>query len=246
MQRTDPRRRRVRTEPQAPVSEAESRQNCWLCALRARCALAALLREAGLEGSVETESVDHAAGSAFEAREGWVCVLRSGTVKVLWNDDARRSRVIDFRFAGEFVGLDASLGLEPARRGYATVQWTRLCALRGEPGRPPLPTGLLASRLAAAILPVYAHNRMMQAGASERVAAYLVRAYDALEQGSGWRPGLLPSVARADIADYLRLRAESVSRALAQFREAGWIAGKVDSLEVRRADPLRELAASAR
>ena len=228
------------------MSEADGRQNCWLCPLRERCALAALLREAGIEGSVETEALDHPAGSTFTAREGWVCVLRSGAVKVLWNEEDRRSRVIDFRFAGEFVGLDASLGIEPAKRSYATVQWSRLCALRGAPGAPPLPAGLLASRLAAAILPVYAHNRMMQAGASERVATYLVRAFDALEQGSGWRPGLLPSVARSDIADYLGLRAESVSRALGQFREAGWIGGKIDSIEVRSADPLRELAASAR
>ena len=228
------------------MSETDGRRNCWLCPLRERCALASLLREAGVEGSVETEAVDHPAGSAFAAQEGWVCVLRSGAVKVLWNEDDRRARVIDFRFAGEFVGLDASLGVEPARRSYMTVQWTRLCALRGAPGMPALPAGLLASRLAAAILPVYAHNRMLQAGASERVAAYLVRAYDALEQGGGWRPGLLPSVTRGDIADYLGLRAESVSRALAQFRDAGWIGGKIDSLEVRRADPLRELAASAR
>jgi CRP/FNR family transcriptional regulator len=244
--RTGLRRRDARVQRSAQVSETDGRQNCWLCPLRERCALAALLREAGIEGNVEGEAVDHAAGSVFGAREGWVCVLRSGAVKVLWNEDDRRARVIDFRFAGEFVGLDASLGVEPARRSYMTVQWTRLCALRGAAGAPPLPAGLLASRLAAAILPVYSHHRMMQAGARERVAAYLVRAFDALEQGGGWRPGLLPSVARSDIADYLGLRPESVSRALAQFRDAGWIGGKVDSIEVRRADPLRELAESAR
>ena len=241
-----PRARGVDTPPRAERDVALTRQNCWLCPLRPRCALAALLREAGVEGRVEPQSVDYPAGAQLRARDAWVCVLRGGAVKVLWTDAPKRPRVIDFRFAGEFVGLDASLGVEPDKRSYQTVQWSQLCGVPVDPGRSPVPSHLLASRLAAGIMPVYAHNRMMLAGAAERVARYLVRAFDALEHGSGRRPGMLPPVSRGDIADYLGLRAESVSRVLTQFRQSGWVNGRFDSLEVLRAEPLRELAGSAR
>ncbi len=227
------------------MNDQGGKQRCWLCALRERCSLAALLREAGAEASVEIDIVERPAGTVFQIPEGCVCVLRSGAVKVLWSEAPKRPRVIDFRFAGEFLGLDSSLGVEPGKRSYETLQWTRLCTLRGSPGHAALPASLLAARLAGAIMPVYAHNRMMLASANQRVACYLVRALDALEQGGGWRPGLLPPVPRADIAEYLGLRAESVSRALGEFRDAGWISGKVDSIEILRAEPLRTLAASA-
>ena len=228
------------------MNDHGGKQRCWLCALRQRCSLAGLLREAGLEAGVETDLVEYPAGTVFQVPAGKVCALRSGAVKVLWDEAPKRPRVIDFRFAGEFVGLDSSLGVEDDKRSYETLQWTRLCTLRQASAGAELPPALLAARLAGSIMPVYAHNRMMQAGARQRVACYLVRALDALEQGGGLRPGILPPVSRADIAEYLGLRAESVSRALGQFRQAGWISGKVDSIEILRAEPLRALVASAR
>jgi CRP-like cAMP-binding protein len=218
-------------------------QNCWLCAQRECCDMAGLLRDAGSEASAQVVVVDYPAGSELELAPRQVRALRSGAVKVLWPQSGQRARVLDFCYPGRLLGVASSLGVDDACR-YVTLRWSRICVL---PEAHAVPATALAARVAASIMPIYGRTRLMQAGAGERVADYLVRAFEGQRDldGDALPARTLPAVSRNDIADYAGLRGESVSRALAQFRAAGWIRGKVDSLEILDLEALRGFVAAA-
>ena len=221
-------------------------QNCWLCPHRGHCGLSELLHAAGLQDSARVCLSEYPAGATIPMETGHIYAVRSGAVKVVWTEGQNRSHVLDFCFSGRLLGLESSLGLEARSRRHVVLQWTRVCALAcGDVAGAGVPCGLLAAKLAGNIMPVWARTRSMLAGASERVAAYLVKVFDESGERGARVPAPLPSVSRTDIADYLGLRGESVSRALGEFRAAGWIRGAVETLEVVCPDPLRALAASA-
>ncbi len=225
-------------------------QNCGLCPHRDHCGLYELLHRSGIQRRARVGLLEFPAGATIPTETGHIYAVRSGALKVLWTDGRERSHVLDFCFPGQLLGLESSLGLEVRWRRLVALQWTRVCFLAcidaaGSGAEVGIPSGLLVARLAGNIMPVWARTRSMLASASARVAAYLVRMLDEAAEGGGHLPALLPPVSRVDIADYLGLRSESVSRALATFRTAGWIRGTIENLEVICPEPLRELAASA-
>lgn len=216
--------------------------------MQANCELPSLLREMrhGCEPVIAVDDVS--AGARLPIHAGRLYALRSGVVKEIWGDVARRGRIVDFCFPGHLIGIEASLGFGSPQKAYAAVQRASLCSATcagplGDPGS--FPQALLSSELARRIVPVYALSWMIQADAATRVAHYIVKAVGFHGAGpGGGRRHVLPNIPRPDIADYLGLRPESVSRVLSQFRTAGWIRGKIDRIEVTNLDAVK--AASVR
>lgn len=172
---------------------------------------------------------------AFDA----VFAVRGGAIKTFVVDDQGREQVLGFYLPGEVVGLN---GVYPARYPCSAValDTTTVCRF----SFPAMAT--LATRIPGIQQQLFRlmskdiGQASMLAGdftADERLAAFLVGMADrfAARGFSATRFRLLMS--RADIANYLRLATETVSRVLRRFQDDGLIA--VERREVELRDPAR-------
>lgn len=168
-----------------------------------------------------------------------VFAVRGGAIKTYVVDDQGREQVLGFYLPGEVVGLN---GVYPARYPCSAValDTTTVCRF----SFPAMAT--LATRIPGIQQQLFRlmskdiGQASMLAGdftADERLAAFLVGMADrfAARGFSATRFRLLMS--RADIANYLRLATETVSRVLRRFQDDGLIA--VERREVELRDPAR-------
>ena len=168
-----------------------------------------------------------------------VFAVRGGAIKTFVVDDQGREQVLGFYLPGEVVGLN---GVYPARYPCSAValDTTTVCRF----SFPAMAT--LATRIPGIQQQLFRlmskdiGQASMLAGdftADERLAAFLVGMADrfAARGFSATRFRLLMS--RADIANYLRLATETVSRVLRRFQDDGLIA--VERREVELRDPAR-------
>jgi CRP/FNR family transcriptional regulator, anaerobic regulatory protein len=160
-------------------------------------------------------------GDSFRA----IYAVRAGTVKTCVVDKDGREQVLGFYLPGEVIGLNAiypdrfpcdAIALEatqfcrfsfPAMSALAT----RMPALQQHLFR------LLSKELGTASLLAADHT------ADERMAAFLLDLGDRYEARGFSGTHFRLSMARGDIANYLRLAAETVSRVLGRFRSHGLI-----------------------
>lgn len=179
-------------------------------------------------------------GDTFRA----LFAVRSGMVKTSLVDAEGREQVLGFFLPGEVVGLDAiypehypcnAVALETTlccRFSFSAMSAlaTRLSMVQQHLFR------LLSKELGTALLLAGDHS------ADERMAAFLVDLGDRYRARglSGARFRL--SMTRADIANYLRLAAETVSRVLGRFRQQGLLAIEGRNVELLDTERLRELA----
>lgn len=179
-------------------------------------------------------------GDAFRA----LFAVRTGMIKTSMVDAEGREQVLGFYLPGELVGLDA-IYPEHYPCDAVALETTQCCrfsfpAMSALAARQPRIQQhlfrLLSKELGSASLLAGDHS------SDERMAAFLIDLGDryAARGLSGVEFRL--SMARADIANYLRLAAETVSRVLGRFREQKLIA--IDGRKVELLDPprLRELA----
>lgn len=170
---------------------------------------------------------------------GDVYNVTSGSVRVCRLLDDGRRQITGFLFAGDFIGLEAG---ETHAASVEALEPATVCRFRKPAFRtlmaecPELETALLeraGHELAAA------REQVVLLGARravERVASFLMT----LPQADPTRPApagviRLP-MTRGEIADYLGLTHETVSRALTQLKRSGAIA-QVSLSELRIAEP---------
>jgi len=177
-------------------------------------------------------------------RFGAIYAVRGGTVKTSVTDDDGREQVLGFHLPGEMIGLNA---IHPAKYPCDAIaidtayvcrfSFPALSMLAARfPGVQQQLFRLLSADIGKAALLAGDHS------ADERVAAFLIGLADRYGARGFSRTALRLSMARSDIANYLRLAAETVSRVLRRFRDQGLIA--VDGRDVTLTDPvaLRHLA----
>ncbi|WP_235499524.1 helix-turn-helix domain-containing protein [Frateuria sp. Soil773] len=172
-------------------------------------------------------------GDPFRA----IYAVRGGTVKTCMVDKQGREQVLGFYLPGEVIGLNAiypdhfpcdAIALETAY--FCRFSFPAMSALAA---RMPVVQQhlfrLISKELGAASLLAGDHS------ADTRMAAFLVDLSEryAFRGFSDTRFHL--SMSRADIANYLRLAAETVSRVLSRFRSQGLIA--VEGRELVLRDP---------
>jgi CRP/FNR family transcriptional regulator len=180
-------------------------------------------------------------GDAFDA----IAAVRLGTVKTYVTDSEGREQVLGFYLPGEVIGLNA-ISQERYPCNAVALESVMLCrfsfpniaALAGQmPGLQQHLFKLLSADIGKAAL--LAGNF----SADERMAAFLVSMSrrHAARGFSATRFRL--SMTRTDIANYLRLASESVSRGFTRLQDTGMV--RVDRRDVEITD-LRRLEEQAR
>ena len=169
-------------------------------------------------------------GEAFTA----IAAVRAGTVKTYVVDDDGHEQVLGFFLPGEVIGLNA---IHHARYPCNAVALDTVMLCRFSFPK----MALLASRLPGLqqqlfrLLSEDIGKASLLAGdyaADERMAAFLVslsRRYQ--RRGFSARQFNL-TMSRADMANYLRLAAETVSRVLRRFQDEGLVRVERRALEI--------------
>lgn len=179
-------------------------------------------------------------GDAFN----WIAGIRAGTVKTYVTDLAGREQVLGFFLPGEVVGLNAiSRSRYPCN---AVALDTVLLCRFSFPKMATLATQMPGlQRQLFRLLSEDIGKASLLAGdfdADERMAAFLiVLARRFAARGLSQTRLHLP-MARTDIANYLRLAAETVSRILRRFQDDGLIRVEKRELEILDRAQLEYLA----
>lgn len=158
----------------------------------------------------------------------FVVFLKSGALKTYTLSPAGEEKVISFHFPGDLVGLE-SMGLRRQLLSAEALSPCRVCALpceelqdAGSPLRPALRRVLEHAsrrlRCDASMLALLAHR-----SAEERVAAFLLELARRLSDRGDPALRFELTMTRADIASYLALAVETVSRVLTRLQEGGVI-----------------------
>lgn len=171
-------------------------------------------------------------GDAFNA----IAAVRAGTVKAYVTDAEGREQVQGFFLPGEVIGLSA---ISQARYPSNAVALESVLLCRFSfPNIAALATRMpgLQTHLFR-LLSLDIGKAALLAGnysADERMAAFLI-ALSRRYAARGFSPSrFLLTMTRTDIANYLRLAAESVSRVLRRFQDEGLI--RVDRREIELLD----------
>jgi CRP/FNR family transcriptional regulator, anaerobic regulatory protein len=226
-----------------PVDDGDSLRFCTTCAFSAACLEQGLDKSALRELHVLVEHAGPFAPGTHVFREGdpflAIAAVRSGTVKTYVLDREGREQVLGFHFPGEVIGLNA---IDPERHPCSAVSLDTVSLCRFSfPKMAVLAQRLpgLQSQLFRLLSRDIAHAAMLadDHSAAQRLAAFLVRTgrrLSAHDQPAG-RYTLVMS--RTDIANYLRLAPETVSRVLRGLQDAGLV--RIRHREVRILDQSR-------
>lgn len=177
---------------------------------------------------------------------GAVYAVRAGAVKTFVIDESGREQVLGFFLPGELVGLN---GVYRNRYPCAaqTLDTTTLCRF----SFPAIAT--LATRMPALQQQLFRlmskdiSKASMLSGdfsADERLAAFLLDLADRQAQRGYSATQLHLVMSRADIASYLRLAPETVSRVLRRFQDDGLIAVERREMALRDRARLQALGKS--
>ncbi|GAB0115156.1 helix-turn-helix domain-containing protein [Acidisoma sp. C75] len=181
---------------------------------------------ARIERGQEIVGQDDPALFCFQVQEGVVrCVHRL--------EDGRR-QVSEFLLPGDVFGLDAGATHAFAAEAVteATIRKVRFSAVEAEAEADPRFAQALRQHMAAQAKAI--RGRLVLLGrltAAERVAAFLLEMNDRLGQGPLGQVDL--PMCRSDMADYLGLTIETVSRCLAEMKRSGAIAVKGARILIR-------------
>ena len=180
-------------------------------------------------------------GDPFKA----IAAVRDGTVKTCVIDRDGREHVLGFHLPGEVIGLNAIDGDRYPCNAVA-LDTVMLCRF----SFPKI--AVLATRVPGLqrqlfrLLSRDIGRAALLAGdwsADQRLAAFLIGVSRRLA-ARGFAPDRFQlTMPRTDIANYLRLAPETVSRVLKRFRQEGWLAVERRTLALTGRDALESLSA---
>ncbi len=218
----------------ARVISLINRQNrCADCAMRVHC-LARDVDHPELQGRYDllvTPRVLHRGDHLFRAGERFNAVykLRSGAVKTYLISPSGDEQVIGFHGPGDLIGLDGMGGSVHAC-GAQVLDTSSVCALPFDQlTRLSSRSPTVYRRLLRSISQKIVHDETMllvlgHMNAEQRIARFLIEWGERLRsQGFSATEVNLP-MSRTDIASYLALAVETVSRVLTRLQETGVLA----------------------
>ncbi len=228
------------------VNITRLRQACRTCTLMELCLpmgltsddIQALESIVHVKGPLDRGAHLYREGDAFQA----IYAVRHGALKTYSIDADGREHVLGFHLPGELLGLDA---IYPRYNRCSSVALasSSVCVL------PFSQLAELAQKVAglqATILRLMSKDLSMSANlatdhtAEERLAGFLL----SLAQRTGAGTELQLAMPRRDIASYLRLATETVSRLLARFQQEGLLEVHRKQVRLLDLDGLRELGGS--
>lgn len=217
------------------------RQACSDCSVHELCLPLGLERldMERLEGLVERVGPLHEDDHLYRVADPfqYIYAVRSGTVKTYVNDEQGREHVLGFHIPGELVGLDAIYPEKHQCSAMAVdtvfacrLSYSELTSLAGKlPGLQKQLFRLMSKDIGVK------DAQHSELGAEERVGAFLLDWSSRLRKRGYAANHFILSMARRDLANYLGLAPETVSRVFRRFQNDGLIA--VDRRELRLLDP---------
>ncbi|MGB8692925.1 MAG: helix-turn-helix domain-containing protein [Steroidobacteraceae bacterium] len=168
---------------------------------------------------------------------GAIFAVRGGTVKTRLIDSLGREQVLGFYLPGEMVGLNA---IHPERYPCDAIALDTVYLCRFSfPALATLATQIpgIQQQLFRMLSRDIGAASMLSGdfSADERVAAFLVAIADRYAARGYSASAFRLSMPRADIANYLRLAAETISRVLRRFQDQGLIS--VSGRDVQFVEP---------
>jgi CRP/FNR family transcriptional regulator len=219
--------------------------NCQVCDLIGGCLSRELLGsqkqfDRSLKSSRSIKAGEHIFREGDES--GYLCVVRSGSIKSYMISDDGEEQVLGFYLPGDVLGLDGSE--EQGRLSSAvTLETSTLCRLPIEDMDEKGVTSQILKLTSAQLL--RDHNLVLMLArkdADGRLASFLcdlsrryqARGYSAL--------AINLSMSRQDIGNYLGLAVETVSRTLTRFQDSGLITVRRRAVEFLDLANLQKIA----
>jgi CRP/FNR family transcriptional regulator, anaerobic regulatory protein len=215
----------------------ELKRVCSNCSLKELCVPMGLDRgeverlDKVVEASRTLHNGDHLFRKGDQMRS--IYAVRSGTFKSYVVNQEGEEQVIGFHLPGELVGLDAIhpdyhqcsvMALDTA--SACILPFAQLSELATSIPSLQRQIMRLLSKEISTMVP-----RAADATAEERMAGFLLDFSRRLGERGYSTSELRLSMARKDVANYLRLATETVSRVLRRFQNEGWI--EVDRRDIR-------------
>jgi CRP/FNR family transcriptional regulator len=238
-----------RTDLRIVADDGDELHFCSTCAFSQACMAEGMDKASLMDLHVLVEHVGpfHAGEHVFREGDPFdaIAAVRAGTVKTYVIDRDGREHVLGFHLPGEVIGLDAIDGDHYPCNAVA-LDTVMLCRF----SFPKI--AVLATRLPGLqkqlfrLLSRDIGRAALLAGdwsADQRMAAFLVGLSRRLA-ARGFSPTRFQlTMARTDIANYLRLAPETVSRVLKRFQQDGLLAVERREVELVGREALETLAA---
>lgn len=227
----------------------------------ASCALHELCLPAGIDGddlkridatvrdkrSLDRGEVLYRQGAVFHA----LYVVRSGSLRTFVQDASGNTQLLGFHLPGEIVGMDALATDHHAsqadaleRSSICELPYERLAQLVAQ--MPSLQRQLMRV-ISREVSEEHQHMVMMgRQPAQERMAIFLRSLSDRYTRLRRDGSALNLSMSRYDIASYLGLAVETVSRLFTRMEEAGILVVSRKAVTILRPDLLEAMCSSAR
>lgn len=237
------------SERQEPPQRAMHASTCRACPFGLDC-LPGVLQEdelADLAGVIEHGLPTHAGTHLF--RQGqefqYISVIRLGTVRTYSVDRDGREHTLGFHMPGDMIGLDA-IDQDRHPCSAITLDTVMLCrmpfrSVAALAGRTPMLQQKLFKLMSRDI--VRAAQLSGNHAAEERLAAFLVGLADRLRARGYSSTRCQLSMSRMEMASYLRLAPETLSRLLRRFQTEGLVAVEGRDVELREPARLQAMAA---
>jgi CRP/FNR family transcriptional regulator len=238
----------IRHPQDVPVIDP-SRSRCRSCALLSRCLPGGLdaLKVQKFERAVSRSRLLRAGEHLFRMGDPFrsIFVVNTGSFKTCTVDAEGREHIGAFHFAGDMMGIDA---IYPERHVSSSIALSNgsVCIL-------PYPVLMSLAHeipeVQGQILRMLSRDMLgnsSMAGdftAEERTAAFLVMVAARQRQRDRASAHLDLAMTRQDIANYLRLAPETVSRVLARFQKSGLVKADRKHIMLLDAEGLEDLAA---
>ncbi|MDQ6645650.1 MAG: helix-turn-helix domain-containing protein [Pseudomonadota bacterium] len=231
-------------EPPSPIADdGDETHFCGTCAFSSVCIAAGYHKPelAELQCLVEHVGPFRAGEHVFRTGDPFraIFAVRGGTVKTRVFDREGREQVLGFYLPGEVVGLNAiypeqfpcdAVALDTAF--FCRFSFPAMSALAARmPAVQKHLFRMLSKELGSVSLLAGDHS------ADERVAAFLLDLADRYAARGFSATQFHLSMSRGDIANYLRLAAETVSRVLSRFRVQKLI--QIEGRKLELLDPVR-------
>jgi CRP/FNR family transcriptional regulator len=175
-------------------------------------------------------------------------VVTRGTLRASKSSDDGRRQILDFLFTGQFIGIPSSPAYPFNVEALTDAEVCRFERKKLEQLMAKYPTVEKGYRIGAArqLEDAYEHAYALgRRTAMERVAAFLLDLHASSCPKTAAGILKLP-MTRADIADFLGLTLETVSRAFSRLKSLGVIRlPSAQEVELRDAERLKALAGSA-
>ena len=183
------------------------------------------------------------AGDDFDS----IYVVKSGSVKTFVDSIDGEQQVTGFHFPGDILGAD---GIETGTHTYSveTLETSYVCELNFDQFEDmAVKVPLLQQRLLCSMSKQISreHEMMLLLGklqSDRRLAIFIVDISERMEQRSRSAYSLHLSMTRHEIANYLGLAVETISRALTRFQKEGLLEVKGRSVLIKNYDGLQRLA----